>query len=826
MKCVIAIAICMLFSAHGLWSTPVRVAEGGGALLPVVAEDASVREAAETLAEQLGRITGGKFEALDAADHDGGSAIFLRLEGDAPADLMRRERYIIASGPEGVVLAGATPLAVQNAVWDLLHRIGYRQYFPGPHWEIVPSLPDLEIEINVEEEPFFVTRFLGMGMGFWTYNREPFEDWLRKNRMLSGLQLRTSHSYARIINRFREEFDANPNAYAMVDGERRYRGQNTKLNLADSGVRETMVRYALDFFERNPDMDSISMDPSDGRGWCESPESQAAGSVSDQVVRSANQVAAAVRDAIGPRLVGIYAYADHSPPPTVEVDPQVVVSVATNYTRGGYTFEELVKGWREHGANIGVREYLSVHQWDRDLPGAARAARFDALTGRLANFHELGIRFFTAELSDSWGPHGPGYYLLSRFLWNPQCVERADAIFDEFLENSFGPAREPMRGFYQLVFPRGPAPSLSEDLIGRMFRALRDGLELAGGNADVRRRILDLGIYARYVELYRDYSLARGAERQQAFETLCRYAWRMRHSQMLHVIGLFRDLPNRDKAVALPEGFHWNDPELPWKQDAPEADALEVELLAAIADGIERHAVFDFETREFDDDVIPVPRDTAATATQRELRMRGTNSLYLYVSEAPAVIRLKVTGGLIAHYRDRGPSRLALYPMAEEMGESVATAEVPPDGEERAVELQTAYTGLHRLEIIDGNDMTRIRWEDSLPVAMRAREGEFPNLHGRWTAWFTVPADLEEVACFAAASAGRLVAPDDETLVTFSREKPAGYHLLQAPSANGENATFSLWKADRVQGRVEMLNTPAWLFFSPDAIWVPAELVP
>ena len=42
-------------------------------------------------------------------------------------------------------LLGASDLAVQHAVWDLLYRLGHRQFFPGPAWEVIPAQDPLAI---------------------------------------------------------------------------------------------------------------------------------------------------------------------------------------------------------------------------------------------------------------------------------------------------------------------------------------------------------------------------------------------------------------------------------------------------------------------------------------------------------------------------------------------------------------------------------------------------------------------------------------------------------------------------------------------------------
>ena len=66
--------------------------------------------------------------------------------GPRPAgDATRREDYLLRSHPGGLQVIGATDVAVEYAVWDLLHRLGHRQFFPGKTWEIVPPAGDLAL---------------------------------------------------------------------------------------------------------------------------------------------------------------------------------------------------------------------------------------------------------------------------------------------------------------------------------------------------------------------------------------------------------------------------------------------------------------------------------------------------------------------------------------------------------------------------------------------------------------------------------------------------------------------------------------------------------
>src|SRR5262249_42723755 len=139
----------------------VRLAEDGQALQPIVtAENASatVKKTAQTLADYLGRISGARFEATTG---DGQMGIAVRVapqfrllpykELAEGKDLTKREDYLLHSHAKGLHVVGATDQAVAHAVWDLLYRLGHRQFFPGPTWEVVPRIKNLQIAVDARE---------------------------------------------------------------------------------------------------------------------------------------------------------------------------------------------------------------------------------------------------------------------------------------------------------------------------------------------------------------------------------------------------------------------------------------------------------------------------------------------------------------------------------------------------------------------------------------------------------------------------------------------------------------------------------------------------
>ena len=170
-------AIVLLFAVNRIVfaePTKVQLTREGEALVSVSispkASDA-VKASAKDLANYLGRMSGCEFKVEEG---DGGRGIVLGCPqefdklpfpiefGTGPFE---REDYLLRSHGKDLYLLGASDLAVSHAVWDILHRLGYRQFFPGETWEVVPRLAQLQVAIDERASPSFHARRIWYNWG-------------------------------------------------------------------------------------------------------------------------------------------------------------------------------------------------------------------------------------------------------------------------------------------------------------------------------------------------------------------------------------------------------------------------------------------------------------------------------------------------------------------------------------------------------------------------------------------------------------------------------------------------------------------------------------
>ena len=789
--------------------------EGQAAGSVIVGTKASERTqaAAKELATMLKAICGGEFQVKSG---DGAEGIVVGTAADFPSlskddrltdtAITARENYLVRSEPQRLVLLGNTERGLEHAVWHLLHRLGVRQYFPGKHWEIVPQQSNLSIEMSSFQTPSYHSRSIWYGYGPLPERKADYETWRKRNRATKGIDLLSGHAYGKIVSANKAVFAEHLEYLALVKGKRAVDDPNAKFCISNPGLRALVVKTCLAQLDADPSLDSVSVEPSDGGGWCECAECAKIGTVSDQALLLSSEVGRAMAAKHPGKLVGMYAYNEHSPVPTMDGASNVVVSIAAGFIKGGATMDELIDGWSQHVPTLGIREYLSVFPWDHDMPGAARAAQIDYLQETIPHFHDKAARYYSAESSDNWGCNGLGYYIASRLLWDVGEAGNIEAMFDDFLDQCFGPAKLPMSRFYNLI--NRSRPPASDDLIGRMYRHLKDASDLEISD-DIRARIDDLILYTRACDLRFDYDSAKGQERQQAFEAMLRHAWRIRGSGMVHTQAIWRDAPRRDKAVKLPADL------ASWKSDEP---YTREDLDGFMEQGIETHEVANFEPATFSSDLVPATPLKLASGkpgTFGELQ-RGTGNYWTWIDKAPAEIRLKVTAGLV--YQNQGPAKVRLFPMAETQGESVSEDEAAPDKQAHEIVLKTSFTGLHRIEVEDHRAGSRIEFPEGLHVTFNATADQTAMLSGRHDLYFFVPAGTAVVGGYADGE-GRVLNGAGAKVHEFT-SKPGYFSIPVDAGQDGK-----LWKFEFTSGKRVLLTVPPQMARQAGELLLPKEVV-
>jgi hypothetical protein len=804
----------------------IALAADGKALIPIVLDpqaEAPVEALARELADGLRRISGASFDIVrDRRPH----GIVVGTDRDRPgvvppiaADFsprMAREDYVLRSSSFSLLVIGREAIGLQDAVWDLLFRLGFRQYFPGAKWELWPREARLSVGIDVTERPdYFHRGFMFTGLAAPSLLkklgvtrgpadlkadaefREEVNQWLIRNRLVSGFDLNTSHAYGEIVRRNSEHFVAHPE-----DIVPRESGVTRKLDPARPTLLDVAARDALTQFTEDPLLDSVSVEPSDGGGWrVDSP----LGRPTHQALTLANHVARAVRKQCPGRKVGMLAYNEHSPPPDFDVDPDVIISIATMFLRGGVTIDQAIDGWRARGADIGIREYLSLYGSSRDLPGRARSEDWNYLLATIPRFHEKGARYWKAEASRTWFPHGLGYYLASRLLWNTGEAAHAESLADEFYRRSFGAAADDIRQLHERYLLAQGKPLMSEDLVGRMYRLLNTAMERAD-SAEAKDRIADYVGYARYLELTLAVDKSGRSSGDDAARQLTQFEFRFRNTPIVNAGGYYRHLSRAGRIA---------DIQSDWTTERLSRD----EATAILRRGIETNRITSFEPIAFSDELVPLPSAGKAPTGTDHVTLVQTTRLLLYADRS-ASFAFEVTGNQI--YANRGPVRLKLFAVANPLvDQATAELEVPADKQPHAVELKAAFAGLHRLEISDGGAGTRLSWPAGQPTVLSigaADAARVPSNY-KYDGVFYVPRGTKVVGGYTASAAGKILLPDGREAIDLRSLPPNSYFSFPVPP----NFDGCCWRLAAARRGVLLLTVPPNLARSPDELLVPSE---
>lgn len=783
----------------------------------IIANNASpeIKQTASLLAQYLGKITGALFE-VESGDGSKGIVVGsisdfpnIGIEGKLdPTHPGQRQSYEIKTHENGLSIIGASNLAVQYAVFHFLESLGYRKFFPTEKWEIIPALKRLEFSSHIRESPDYFYRNIWPGHGLWPEFTTSSQLWNIANRN-GGYTLNTGHAYDDIVLNNKKEFDAHPEYYSEVNGKRRIVTQEIKFCTSNEELQKLVIKHALSKFENNSQLESISMDPSDGGGWCECDKCMAMGTPSTRAVFLANRVAQAVRQNFKGKKIGIYAYNMHSPPPGIDVDQDVVTSIATSYIAGGRTLDEIISGWSARNATLGIREYYDVYIWSKFLAGRSLGSNFDYLAKTIPDFYLKGARYLSSEASDDWAPTGLGYYIANKLLWNFDEAKNIASIKNDFLEKSFGPSQEPMKTF--LTFLDGSQPKvLASDPIGRMYRYLDTARKQAGNRKEILDRIDDFVLYTRYLELFKDFDAANNLK-QEAFEKLMDFISGIKDYRIIHT-------------KAIEDGIHWQNlspakeryKKPDWEKSKRSYSPAEIDLI--ISEGIANNELFDFDPIGFSDNLVPTSSfDKNEYAFGTLAARRGDRTYYTWVDSRLQPITIMLTGGLITQYRNRGNVKVKFYKVggASETGaretliqEDTSTR---PNGIMNLVTLVPKQEGLHLVTISDGMDMTSDMWTN-YDKTFKA-DGELDG-----TFYFYVPKGTKKIGMFHKLWRGKLLDSDGNEIFTFENTN----RFQSFPVKKGQDG--KIWSFKSAKGIINLMTTPPYFSLNSKYLLIPEEI--
>ena len=413
------------------------------------------------------------------------------------------EGFYINAGKK-VVIVGNSALALQHAVFVYLEQLGFRFFLPGEVWHVIPQISTPLVRFKKLAQPFYITRILANGNG---YNKNKkvendFNFWAKANRLGGSFPIRVGHSYQTIVSNNIEVFKQHPEYFAdQVD--KTGSPYAAKFNVANKKLVELVIEDAKKrqrvFKQTGQVINMVSMEPSDGGGFCTSPECLKIGSTSDQVFYLANAVAREFRKEYPGIWIGTLAYNEHIEPTKYDLEPNIFVMVTNGFNRSKYSTTELLEIWNKKAKKIGVYEYLSVYAWDNDLPGRSNATNLDFLKKSIEAYYKSGARVYLGETTIGWASKGLGQYIISKLLWDYRL--NVDSLADDFYSKCFGKAAPVMKRLYK-SWEASPDGLISDNALGEWLGWVNEADQMVSDNL-IKERLNYIKIYLHYLVLYR-----------------------------------------------------------------------------------------------------------------------------------------------------------------------------------------------------------------------------------------------------------------------------------------------------------------------------------
>ena len=413
-----------------------------------------------------------------------------------------------------------------------------------------------------------------------------------------------------------------------------------------------------------------------------------------------------------------------------------------------------------------------------------------------------------------------GLYVASQLLWDPKA--EVDPLVEDFFEQLFGEAAQPMRAFYQKM---EAAPPLRPSTLIPLFTDLEAAWEQTDDPA-VRARLTDLKAYLIYVAKFREFDLIRGrnAERNgiyyESLKPLMTYAWRVRHRDVIHYYALARrlcnGLPIKDKRLEFYMANKERDPI--WKTGDDLTDA-------EIGD------LFDKTGAELKADGDPT---VAFSRYFDRVKVAGDDAGASYIHAKPqdkhfAVSRFR--GGLLGYLGASGPqtARFGIAPKAKPITMTVYMRDDAifeqqfraSDADEKLhdVEIELPRAFEYRVEITGDFELrvppeTPFLFESSV---IRPAWISYSGPH-----YFYVPRGTHELIVDANPRLS-LIIPGKGRRDLSPADRVEGKSHIVVKVPNGADGT--IWHTTtQTRGQVMLLNTPPLFSLHRNTIFVPREV--
>ncbi|MBS1920202.1 MAG: DUF4838 domain-containing protein [Bacteroidetes bacterium] len=790
----------------------------------------SVLSSAKILQQELGKSGNFSFQTKLATENNitGAGITFLlipqagRIKIKYPPVLnsFNPEGFYIQSSNDRILFIGKTAQALQHAVFTYLDKLGFRYFLPGDEWEIIPAVKTPFIKFDIAVQPDFEYRFLANGHGFnknetLTNN---FSFWLMANRFGGSFPVSIGHSYQVIVANNAETFKKHPEYFA----EKVPAGTLPaifKFNVANKDLVDLVIKDAQNraaaVKSSGQDVNMISMEPSDGSGWCTTPACLAIGSPSDQAFFLTNKVAASIRKSYPGMWVGSLAYNDHILPPSFKMEPNVFVMVTNGFNRTKFSTTDLLKQWKKKVSKIGVYEYLSVYEWDNDLPGKIPAADLNFVKQSIQSYYESGASVYLAETNIGWINKGPGQYIVSKLLWNHSL--NVDSLMEDFYTKAFGTAAPVIKKLYN-SWQNYSYNFISDNALAQWLNWVNQAGDIAK-DEKVKKRIDEIKIYLHYIALYKQL---KDKPSEDNLNKVMNFAYRTFETAAFSTLPVLASLPKYSGYSQF--GFYENENQ-PWKKN--NTPVTETELNQLIATDLKSLKTVDgLQTFSLPASFKKLPGWTAPK------EMSISSSVPAYVGQTQFIFKIEkqsannyfeMASGFSAKAEDQKNVEASIYVYTDYLKNKLQAKKVW-NGEQSKKDTKEKFSlaslpaGTYFMQVEDWDKMFTLKFSDAMNFSVFDSGDHWlqtSSAAGLNTFYFIVPQNVKRFIVYKSKIL-KLVSPRGRLInMTDNNESTTVVEVQK-----GENG---LWQVYYQAGLLFLEGIPPYLGLHPDRMLIPAN---
>ncbi len=412
-------------------------------------------------------------------------------EHTEPIDDSPETFHITRQEGGAVTITGSDDRGLIYGVYELLEYWGVRWFAPGLFGLHIPNGDCVRLPRDFERKhtPSIPDRGFHLcgqgkdenGQAIGHYDHDTLV-WMRRNRMnfkpihnhqadsisqgMANLAMKVvpfGHSYSHWFTE--DDFVAHPEFFALTGGAR---NRHAQLCLSNQSMREALVVRIVEYLQRHPNINTVSIAPNDGYHHCECIQCRSMDdqtdmdnqSVNRRHFRFASDIAQRLKKSLPQRWVSTLSYANYlevdfeAPTPVAKHDgpaSQLAVSLCVTRSQShaldddnspsNVIARQRLIDWRDRVGRVYISEYHMSYG------GHFPRVTVHAMAKTIRDWHRLGIHGYKSEIfaGDTQLMRGAALhlYFIAR-LTNDVGID-VDALLDDAFDRFYGRASKSCR---------------------------------------------------------------------------------------------------------------------------------------------------------------------------------------------------------------------------------------------------------------------------------------------------------------------------------------------------------------------------------------------